>query len=142
MSVAKKGDKVKVHYTGKLTDDTIFDSSREREPLEFTLGSGQMIKGFDQAVEGMKVGENKKVEIPSTEAYGERSADAMIEVEKSQLPANMEPAKGMQLEATSQDGRRQILVIEEVKESTVILDANHPLAGKELIFDIELVEVG
>jgi len=141
MSVAKKGDKVKVHYTGKLKDDTVFDSSREREPLEFTVGSGQMIKGFDLAVEGMKVGENKQVEIPSAEAYGERSPEAMIEVEKTQLPPNMEPEKGMQLEATSQDGRRQVLIIEEVKETTVVLDANHPLAGKELIFDIELVEV-
>lgn len=142
MSVAKKGDKVRVHYTGTLTDNTVFDSSREREPLEFTVGAGQMIKGFDQAVEGMKVGESKKVEIASADAYGERSQEAMLEVDKSQLPANMEPQKGMQLEATSQDGRRQILIIEEVKDSTVVLDANHPLAGKDLIFDIELVEVG
>lgn len=141
MSTAKKGDTVRVHYTGKLTDETIFDSSRERDPIEFTVGAGQMIKGFDQAVEGMKVGESKKVEIPSAEAYGERSDEAMIEVEKAQLPPNMEPQVGMQLEATSQDGRRQVLVIEEVKEETVVLDANHPLAGKELIFDIELVEV-
>ncbi|MAY84431.1 MAG: peptidylprolyl isomerase [Flavobacteriales bacterium] len=141
MATAKKGDKVKVHYTGKLTDDTIFDSSREREPLEFTVGAGQMIKGFDAAVEGMAVGESKKVEIPSAEAYGERSDEAMIEVDKAQLPKDMKPEKGMQLEATSQDGRRQILIIHEVKEEKVVLDANHPLAGKELIFDIELVEV-
>jgi len=141
MATAKKGDKVKVHYTGKLTDDTVFDSSREREPLEFTLGEGQMIKGFDQAVEGMEVGENKKVEIPSAEAYGERSDEALIEVEKTQLPKDMTPEKGMQLEATSQDGRRQILIIHDVKEEKVVLDANHPLAGKELVFDIELVEV-
>jgi peptidylprolyl isomerase len=141
MAKAKKGDKVKVHYTGKLTDDTVFDSSREREPLEFTIGAGQMIKGFDAAVEGMEVGESKKVEIPSAEAYGERSDEAMIEVDKSQLPKDMNPEKGMQLEATSQDGRRQILIIHEVKEEKVVLDANHPLAGKELVFDIELVEV-
>lgn len=141
MSKAKKGDKVKVHYTGKLTDETVFDSSREREPLEFTVGAGQMIKGFDQAVEGMAVGENKKVEIPSAEAYGERSEEALIEVDKAQLPANMEPEVGMQLEATSQDGQRQVLVIHEVKEEKVVLDSNHPLAGKELIFEIELVEV-
>lgn len=141
MAKAKKGDKVKVHYTGKLTDDTVFDSSKERGPLEFELGSGQMIKGFDSAVEGMEVGENKKVEIPSAEAYGDRTDEALIEVEKTQLPDNMEPKEGMQLEATTQDGRRQILVIHEVKEEKVVLDSNHPLAGKDLVFDIELVEV-
>ena len=141
MAVAKKGDTVKVHYTGKLKDDTVFDSSRERDPLEFTVGGGQMIKGFDQAVEGMEVGESKQVEIPSAEAYGERSDEAMVEVDKAQLPENMNAEVGMQLEATSPDGRRQILVIHEVKESSVVLDGNHPLAGKELIFDIELVKV-
>jgi len=141
MAKVKKGDKVKVHYTGKLTDETVFDSSREREPLEFTVGAGQMIKGFDAAVEGMEVGDSKKVEIPSAEAYGERSDEALIEVDKSQLPEGMKAEKGMQLEATSQDGNKQVLVIHEVKEEKVVLDANHPLAGKELIFDIELVEV-
>jgi len=141
MAKVKKGDKVKVHYTGKLTDETVFDSSREREPLEFTVGAGQMIKGFDAAVEGMEVGDSKKVEIPSAEAYGERSDEALIEVDKNQLPEGMKAEKGMQLEATSQDGNKQVLVIHEVKEEKVVLDANHPLAGKELIFDIELVEV-
>ncbi len=141
MSQAEKGNKVKVHYTGTLTDETIFDSSREREPLEFTVGAGQMIAGFDAAVVGMKVGDNKKVTIPANEAYGPKSEEAMIKVPKTQLPQGMEPQVGMQLEATQQDGRSQVLVVAEVLEDEVVLDANHPLAGKDLIFDIEMVEI-
>lgn len=143
MSKAEKGKTVKVHYTGTLNDEnkTLFDSSREREPLEFTLGAGQMIQGFDNAVEGMKVGESKKVEVPMDEAYGPRKDEAIISVSKTQLPEGMEPQVGMQLEATQQDGRKQLLVVADVKEEEVVLDANHPLAGKDLIFDIELVDV-
>lgn len=141
MSKATKGNKVKVHYTGTLSDKTVFDSSREREPLEFTVGAGQMIEGFDAAVEGMSVGESKSVTIPSEKAYGPKSPEAMINVPKTQLPPDMEPQIGMQLEATQQDGRRQVLVIAEVKEDEVVLDANHPLAGKDLTFDIELMEI-
>jgi len=141
MSKAEKGTKVKVHYTGTLTDETVFDSSREREPLEFTVGAGQMIEGFDQAVQGMSVGENKKVTVPSEKAYGPKKDEAMITVSKTQLPEGLTPKEGMQLEATQQDGRKQMLVIAEVKDEDVVLDANHPLAGKDLIFDIELVEV-
>ena len=141
MSKAEKGSKVKVHYTGKLTDDTVFDSSREREPIEFTVDAGQMIKGFDNAVIGMAVGETKKVEIPVNEAYGPKKDEAMITVNKSQLPEGMEPAVGMQLEATQPDGNTQLLVVAEVKEEDVVLDANHPLAGKDLVFDIELMEI-
>ena len=141
MSTATKGSKVKVHYTGTLEDKTVFDSSREREPLEFTVGAGQMIQGFDAAVEGMAVGESKLVTIPSDQAYGPKSPEAMITVSKSQLPEGMKPEVGMQLEATQQDGRRQVLVIDEVKEDEVVLDANHPLAGKDLTFDIELMEI-
>jgi len=141
MSKAEKGTKVKVHYTGTLTDETVFDSSREREPLEFTVGAGQMIEGFDQAVQGMSVGENKKITVPSEKAYGPKKDEAMITVSKTQLPEGLTPKEGMQLEATQQDGRKQMLVIAEVKDEDVVLDANHPLAGKDLIFDIELVEV-
>jgi len=141
MSKAEKGSTVKVHYTGKLKDDTVFDNSLEREPLEFTVGAGQMIQGFDNAVEGMSIGEKKKVEIPMNEAYGPKSDEAMITVNKTQLPEGMEPAEGMQLEATQEDGRKQLLVVAEVKEEEVVLDANHPLAGKDLVFDIELVAV-
>lgn len=141
MSKVEKGNKVKVHYTGKLTDDTVFDSSREREPIEFTVDAGQMIKGFDNAVVGMAVGETKKVEVPVNEAYGPKKDEAMITVNKSQLPEGMEPAVGMQLEATQQDGNKQLLVVAEVKDEDVVLDANHPLAGKDLVFDIELMEI-
>lgn len=141
MSTASKGNTVKVHYTGTLTDETVFDSSREREPLEFTVGAGQMIQGFDAAVEGMAVGDSKKVTIPSDQAYGPKNDQAIFNVPKTQLPEGMEPQVGMQLEATQQDGRRQMLVIAAVEENEVTLDANHPLAGKDLIFDIEMVEI-
>jgi len=141
MSQAEKGNTVKVHYTGTLTDETIFDSSRQREPIEFKIGEGQMIAGFDTAVEGMKVGETKKVNIPATEAYGPKNDEAMIKVTKDQLPEGMKPEIGMQLEATQEDGRKQVLVVAEVMENEVVLDANHPLAGKDLIFDIEMVEI-
>ncbi|MFB1022714.1 MAG: peptidylprolyl isomerase [Vicingaceae bacterium] len=141
MSQAEKGNTVKVHYTGTLSDETIFDSSREREPIEFTVGEGQMIAGFDAAVQGMKVGEAKKVTIPSAEAYGPKSEEAMVKVPKEQLPEGMKPEIGMQLEATGEDGKSQVLVVAEVMESEVILDANHPLAGKDLVFDIEMMEI-
>jgi peptidylprolyl isomerase len=138
---ATKGDQVAVHYTGKLTDETVFDSSREREPLEFKVGAGQMIQGFDKAVEGMEVGETKTVDIPCDEAYGERSENQVVTIEKNQLPEGLEPQEGMQLEATQQDGRKQMFVISEVNGDKVKLDGNHPLAGKELTFEIELVEI-
>lgn len=141
MSKVVKGNNVKVHYTGKLTDETVFDSSREREPLEFTVGAGQMIQGFDEAVEGMEIGESKQVTIPADKAYGPKSEEAMVSVNKSQLPEGLEPQVGMQLEASQPDGRKQLLVIAEVKGEEVVLDGNHPLAGKDLIFDIELMEV-
>ena len=141
MSQAEKGNTVKVHYTGTLSDETIFDSSREREPIEFTVGEGQMIAGFDAAVQGMKVGEAKKVTIPSAEAYGPKSEEAMVKVPKEQLPEGMNPEIGMQLEATGEDGKSQVLVVAEVMETEVILDANHPLAGKDLVFDIEMMEI-
>lgn len=141
MSQAKEGNTVKVHYTGKLNNDQVFDSSRERDPLEFTIGAGQMIQGFDKAVNGMSVGENKQVTIPSAEAYGERNEEAVFKLPKTQLPQDLEPKAGMQLEANREDGQRQMLLIVDVEEEEVVLDANHPLAGQDLIFDIELVEV-
>lgn len=141
MSTAIKGSKVKVHYTGTLSDNTVFDSSKDREPLEFTVGAGQMIEGFDVAVEGMNVGDSKTVNIPSEKAYGPKSPEAMIKVSKEQLPEGMKAEVGMQLEATQADGRRQVLVVDEVLENEVVLDANHPLAGKDLTFEIELIEV-
>lgn len=143
MSKVKDGDTVKVHYTGKLTDDgTVFDSSEEREPIEFTLGEGQLIPGFEEAVIGMEEGDDTTVEIDSENAYGERREDLELEVAKDDLPDNVDPQAGMQLQMQQQeDGRAIPVQITAVEDDYVQLDANHPLAGKDLTFDIELVEL-
>lgn len=142
MSKVKEGDKVKVHYTGTLEDGTVFDSSREREPIEFTLGDGQLIPGFEKAVIGMSEGDSTKVDIPSEEAYGERRDDLEIEVAKTELPDEVEPQVGVQLQVKQNDSGRAIPVrITKVSDEQVTLDANHPLAGKDLTFEIELVEI-
>ena len=142
MAEAKKGDRVKVHYTGKLEDGSVFDSSREREPLEFELGGGMMIKGFDTAVTGMQVGESKTAEIPAGEAYGEHNAEMVIEVPKTQLPPDLKPEVGQQLGMQQPDGQSVPVRVTEVKEESIEIDANHPLAGKDLVFELELVEIG
>ncbi len=141
MSQAKKDDTVKVHYTGKLTDGTIFDTSENRDPLEFVLGSGQMIPGFDQAVTGMEEGEEKTVEIPSDEAYGPHDPNRTLEIEKSQLPDDMEPEVGQKLQMQHQNGQVMIVSILEIGDEKVKLDANHVLAGKDLVFDLKLVSI-
>ncbi len=141
MAEVKNGDKVKVHYTGKLTNGEEFDSSTGREPLAFTVGAGQMIKGFDAAMPGMKVGDKKTVNIPAAEGYGELSDDAIIEFPKKNIPEDMKLEPGMSLQLSNQEGQPFPVTVKEVKDDTVILDANHFLAGKELVFDIELVEV-
>lgn len=143
LSKVKNGDTVKVHYTGKLTEDgSVFDSSREREPLEFTLGEGQLIPGFEEAVIGMEEGDDTTVEIPSKEAYGERREDLELEVAKGDLPDNIDPEVGMQLQMQQQENGQAIPVqITAVEDDYVELDANHPLAGQDLTFDIELVEL-
>ena len=142
MSQAKQGDTVKVHYTGKLKDGSVFDSSREREPLEFTLGEGQLIPGFEDAVEGMEEGADTTVDIPVDKAYGQPQDELTMEVPKTELPEDIEPEVGMQLQVQQQqDGRAIPVKITEVKDETITLDANHPLAGKDLVFDIELVEI-
>lgn len=141
MSQVKKNDQIKVHYTGKLTNGEVFDSSVGREPLEFTVGAGQMIPGFDSGVLDMKLNEKKVIEIPSAEAYGEKREDLMQEVPKIHLPQDMQPEVGMQLMAQLPDGGQQPLVVTEVKEETIIVDANHPLAGKDLVFEVEVVEI-
>lgn len=141
MSKVKEGDTVKVHYTGTLTDGTVFDTSAEREPLEFTLGQGQLIPGFEKAVVGMSVGDSTEVEIPSDDAYGESREDLVISVPKDQLPDDVEPQVGMQLQVNQQDGQPIPVRITEVGDENLTLDANHPLAGQDLKFEIELVEV-
>ena len=141
MAKASTGNVVKVHYTGKLDDGTVFDSSREREPLEFTIGDGQIISGFEAAVQGMEEGEVATVTIPPEEAYGSRRDEALIEVPRTDLPAEIEPQVGMQLQLRAQGGQVFAARISEVVDDTVTLDANHPLAGETLTFEIELVEV-
>ena len=141
MARAKYGDTVKVHYTGRLDDGTVFDTSANGEPLQFTIGSGQIIPGFEQAVVGMNPGESKTVKIPAEDAYGQRREDLIIEVEKSQLPEGLKPEVGLQLQSRQPDGRIVVLTIADVTESHVTLDANHPLAGKDLTFEIQLVEI-
>lgn len=139
---AKNGDLVKVHYTGKLVNGEEFDSSAGREPLEFTVGKGQMIRGFDEAIPGMKVGDKKTINIAPEEAYGARSEEAIIEFPKKNVPADMKLEAGMPLTLSNQEGQPVPVIIVEIKEDVIILDANHFLAGEELVFDIELVEIG
>jgi peptidylprolyl isomerase len=140
-AVARNGDTVQVHYTGKLADGTVFDSSVGREPLEFTLGAGQVIPGFEKAVLGMKVGEKKTVTIPADEAYGPRRDELAAEVPREKLPSGTTPAVGQQLLMREPDGSEIVVTITEISDDTVTIDANHPLAGKDLTFEIELVKI-
>jgi peptidylprolyl isomerase len=141
MTQAKQGDTVKIHYTGTLEDGTVFDSSLDREPLQFTLGSGEVIQGFDNAVDGMTVGEQKNVNIPPEDAYGPRHEQMIQEVPKEVLPDDLEPAEGMGLQAQSPEGHVIDMTITQVNEESIIVDGNHPLAGQALNFDIELVAI-
>lgn len=141
MSQVKENDTVRVHYTGKLTDGRVFDSSLEREPLEFTLGKGQLIPGFEKGILDMKVNEKKTVNIPVDEAYGDSRPELIQEVEKSQLPEDIKPEVGMGLVSKSPDGQEMNLVVKEVKDESIVVDANHPLAGEDLVFDLEVIEI-
>ncbi|CAN5343817.1 peptidylprolyl isomerase [soil metagenome] len=141
MVQAKQGDVVRVHYTGKLTNGEQFDSSSNREPLEFTVGAGQMIKGFDEAIPGMEPGDKKTINIAAENAYGEKDETAIIEFPKENIPEDMRLEEGMQLELRNQHGQPVPVVVKEIKDEVVVLDANYSLAGKELVFDIELVEI-
>lgn len=141
MTQAKAGDTVRIHYTGTLDNGTRFDSSEGREPLEFNLGGGQVIPGFDAAVDGMAVGESKTVTIPAAEAYGERHEQLVQQVPREMLPDTIEPAVGMQLQSQSPEGQVMNLVVTEVNNASITVDANHPLAGQALTFSIELVEI-
>ena len=150
MAQAKEGDKVKVHYTGKLEGGEVFDSSEcaEQEcgcdsgPLEFTIGEGEVIPGFEKAVVGMSEGEAKTFTIPVEDAYGKRNEEMVVAVERSQVPVDLTPEVGMRLEVTQEDGQEFPVVITNVTDTHVTLDANHPLAGRDLTFEIKLVEIG
>ena len=141
MSVVKNGDVVKVHYTGKLVNGEQFDSSVGKAPLEFTVGAGQMIKGFDDAMPGMNLGEKKTINIAPEDGYGPRNEEAIIEFPKENVPAEMVLESGMPLTLSDQAGNPVPVIVVEVKDDIIILDANHFLAGQELVFDIELVEI-
>ncbi len=141
MAQAQEGDTVHIHYTGRLDDGTVFDSSREREPLGFTLGSGQVIPGFDSAVTGMSVGESKTATIPAAEAYGDARDDLFIPVDRGQLPEGLDPSVGQPLQMQTPNGQQVHVVISQVEDDRIVVDANHPLAGEDLTFDIELVKI-
>lgn len=141
MVQAKQGDTVKVHYTGKLEDGTVFDTSINRDPLQFTIGEGQIIPGFEQAVVGMNPGESKTTKVPADKAYGPRRDKMILMVDRDQLPAKLHPEIGQQLESHQANGRTIVLTVIDVSESSVKLDANHPLAGEDLIFEIRLVKI-
>lgn len=141
MSEAKTGDTVRIHYTGTLTDGSQFDSSVGREPLEFTIGSGQIIPGLEKEIAGMKVGDRNTVTVPADEAYGPHRQEGVQEVPRSDIPANIDLAVGTQLQAMTPDGRQMNLTVTGLTDEAVTLDANHPLAGKDLVFEVELVEI-
>lgn len=141
MSKVKDGDTVKVHYTGTLENGEVFDTSENREPLEFTLGEGQLIPGFEKAVTGLAVGDSTTVDIPSKEAYGDVREDLIISVPKAQLPEDIEPQIGMQLQVNQPDGQPVPVRVTAIEDENLTLDANHPLAGKDLSFKIEVVDV-
>ena len=141
MAQVKKGDTIQVHYHGTLTDGTIFDSSNGREPLEFEVGGGMVIEGFDNGVLGMTIGEKRTVNIPADQAYGPKNDDMIMEFPLDRFPADLVPEVGMQLNMSNTEGDQFPVVIVEVADEHVLLDANHPLAGKDLIFDLELVTV-
>ena len=140
MSQAKLGDTVRIHYTGTLSDGTEFDSSRDREPLSFTVGAGEVIPGFDAAVTGMSIGESKTVTIPAAEAYGEPREQLVVRVPRSQVPPQITPRLGQRLQIGSGDQAMMVVVL-EVNDDEVVLDGNHPLAGQDLTFALELVAV-
>jgi FKBP-type peptidyl-prolyl cis-trans isomerase 2 len=141
MQQVKQGDKVKVHYHGRLTDGTTFDSSEGRSPLEFEVGSGAVIPGFDNGVMGMSVGEKKTINIPADEAYGQKVPELVMDFPKERFPEDMEPEVGMQLMMNNGAGQQFPVTIVEMKEDIVTLDANHQLAGQDLVFDLELVDI-
>lgn len=141
MTQAKSGDTVKIHYKGTLNDGTVFDSSEGRDPLEFTIGEGNIIPGVEEAVVGMEPEETKTETIGPDKAYGDYRSEMVIDVDKSQFPENIDPEVGQQLELKQQDGQTVVVTVTEVNDDQVKLDANHPLAGKDLTFEIQLKEI-
>jgi peptidylprolyl isomerase len=139
--IAKAGDTVRVHYKGTLSDNSVFDSSEGRDPLEFTIGSEQVIAGFDTAVNGMKQGDKKTITIQSSDAYGEYREELKIKLDRERLPEDLEPEIGRQLQLSGPEGQTAVMTIIDFNETSITLDANHPLAGKDLTFEIELVGV-
>jgi|YNPMSStandDraft_2_1061718.scaffolds.fasta_scaffold00054_29 peptidylprolyl isomerase len=141
MRKAQVGDRVKVHYTGSLSDGTVFDSSLESEPIEFTLGQGEIIPGFENMIIGMEIGETKKSTIPCEEAYGEFNEDWVVRVPKSQLPANFQPQLGRHYEIAFGDSEPVDFFVVEIDDESVTFDGNHPLAGQDLTFEVKLIEI-
>lgn len=141
MSQVKANDKVKVHYTGKLSNGEVFDTSANREPLEFQMGQGQLIPGFENGVMNMKVNEKKTVVIPVEEAYGPSRPELIQEVPNDKLPEDLKPEVGMGLVSTTPNGQEIQLVVKEVKENAIVVDGNHPLADQELTFELEVVAI-
>ncbi|HAK59064.1 MAG TPA: peptidylprolyl isomerase [Nitrospiraceae bacterium] len=142
MTQAKNGDNVQVHYTGTLEDGTVFDTSRSRSPLQFTLGEGRLIPGLEEAVIGMNRGDAKTVTIPPDKAYGQQRDELIVSMDRTQLPGDVQPVVGQRLEITQANDQNVLVTVTDVTESSIILDANHPLAGKALIFELELMEIG
>ncbi len=141
MAQVKQGDTVKVHYTGKLGDGTVFDTSTERQPLQFTIGKGQVIAGFESAIIGMNTGEAKTATIPVDQAYGPRRQDMIVTMERSALPPGLDPQVGQRLELTQTDDSTVLVTVTAKTDATLTLDANHPLSGKDLTFELKLVEI-
>ncbi len=141
MSKARIGDRVRVHYRGTLEDGSVFDSTEGGQPLEFVIGSGEIIGAFEDNIVGMEEGERKTFTIKAEDAYGPHREELVLEVGKEEFPPDIKPHEGQQLQLTQPDGHSFIVTVKEVRENSVVLDANHPLAGKDLIFEVELVEI-
>ena len=141
MKEAQVGDLVSVHYTGKLKSGEIFDSSKDRDPLKFTLGNKEMLAGFEKGVVGMKPGESKSVTLEPENAFGDRREDLLLEYPKNEFPQDITPSVGLQLKLSNSSGANLTVVITAMGEDSVTLDGNHPLAGQTLVFDIELIEI-
>ena len=138
---AQVGDTVKVHYVGKLPNGEVFDQSKQEEPVSFEIGKGQLIQGFEQAVEGMTIGDKKTEQVPYDFAYGERRDDLILELEKNKIPEHLNPQVGDQLEIKQDEGNNIPVVVKEITEESMTIDANHPLAGQDLTFELELIEI-